>query len=225
MAKFAPSMLSADFSKLGEQVICTEDAGASYLHVDIMDGHFVPNITFGAAVMKSLTGKTKLPFDVHLMIEDPDKYAADFMTEQTAFITVHLEACRHIDRTMHYIRSLGAGAGVAINPGTPAQALSEVLGIADLVLVMSVNPGFGGQKFIPSSLDKIRELARLREEKGYSYQIEIDGGVNLDNAAEIRDAGTDILVAGSAVFGAPDIAARTREFEALVKYAGDLRHE
>ena len=217
MAKLAPSMLAADFSKLADQVKMAEQAGADYLHVDVMDGHFVPNISFGADVMKSLLGKTRLPFDVHLMIEDPDQYAASFVTDSTSFITVHLEACRHIDRTLHHIRDLGAGAGVAINPGTPVAMLSEVLGITDLVLVMSVNPGFGGQKFIPSALDKIRELDRLRKEYGYTYQIEIDGGVTTGNAAEIKAAGTDILVAGSAVFGAPDITARTKEFLGLIR--------
>lgn len=216
MAKLAPSMLAADFSRLDEQVSAIDQAGADYLHVDVMDGHFVPNISFGADVMKSLAGKTRLPFDVHLMIEDPDKYAASFVTETTRYITVHLEACRHIDRTLHYIRDLGVGAGVAINPGTPVAMLSEVLGIADLVLVMSVNPGFGGQKFIPSALGKIRELDRIRKENGYNYMIEIDGGVTTGNAAEVKAAGTDILVAGSAVFGAPDIAARTKEFLELI---------
>ncbi len=216
MAKLAPSILSADFSKLAEQVAMTERAGADLLHVDVMDGHFVPNISFGADVMKSLCGRTAMPFDVHLMIEDPDKYAASFITEATRFVTVHWEACRHIDRTLHYIKDLGAGAGVAINPGTPVQLLSEVLGIADLVLVMSVNPGFGGQAFIPSSLDKIRELAQQREEHGYTYQIEIDGGVSLDNAAIIKEAGTDILVAGSAVFKADDITQRTQAFKDLL---------
>jgi ribulose-phosphate 3-epimerase len=217
MAKLAPSMLAADFSRLADQVEAVDQAGADYLHVDVMDGHFVPNISFGADVMKSLYGKIGMPFDVHLMIEDPDKYAASFVTDRTAFITVHLEACRHIDRTLHYIHDLGVGAGVSINPGTPVQALSEVLEIADLVLVMSVNPGFGGQKFIPSSLRKIRELDRLRKENGYTYQIEIDGGVTTANASEVKEAGTDILVAGSAVFKAEDLAARTKEFLALIR--------
>lgn len=217
MAKLAPSMLAADFSRLADQVGAVDKAGADYLHVDVMDGHFVPNISFGADVMKSLYGKIGMPFDVHLMIEDPDKYAASFVTDRTAFITVHLEACRHIDRTLHYIRDLGVGAGVSINPGTPVQALSEVLEIADLVLVMSVNPGFGGQQFIPSSLRKIRELDRLRKENGYTYQIEIDGGVTTANAAEVKETGTDILVAGSAVFKAEDLAARTKEFLALIR--------
>lgn len=215
MAKLAPSLLAADFSKLEEQV--TQAATADYLHIDVMDGHFVPNISFGAGVMKSLIGKTNLPFDVHLMIDDPDKYAESFVTEQTAFITVHWEACRHIDRTLHYIRDFGVGAGVAINPGTPVSVLTEVLGLADLVLVMSVNPGFGGQKFIPSTLGKVAQLAQLRAENGYTYQIEIDGGVTLDNAEEVCEKGTDILVAGSAVFGAPDINIRTRAFQKLIK--------
>lgn len=216
MAKLAPSMLAADFSRLEEQVLAADQAGADYLHIDVMDGHFVPNISFGADVMKSLYGKIRMPFDVHLMIEDPDRYAASFMTDATRFITVHWEACRHIDRTLHYIRDLGAGAGVAINPGTPANVLSEVLPIADLVLVMSVNPGFGGQAFIPSVLQKIRDLAKLREECGYTYEIEIDGGVTPDNAQLVCEAGTDILVAGSAVFKALDIDARIRDFKMLI---------
>ena len=211
MIQLAPSILSADFSQLGQQVRCIEEGGAHLIHVDVMDGHFVPNISFGAAVMKSLTGRTGLPFDVHLMIEKPDDYLEDFITPQTEYITVHQEACVHLHRTLQHIRAAGAKAGVSINPATPLCMLDEVLEEADLILIMSVNPGFGGQKMIPSALHKIEELKRRREERGLSYRIEIDGGVNLDNIAHVAQAGTDIIVAGSAAFGAEDIAGRVRE--------------
>ena len=202
MNRLAPSILSADFSQLGQQVALIEEAGAHVIHVDVMDGHFVPNISYGATVMKSLCGKTKLPFDVHLMIENPDQYLEDFVTDQTEYITVHQEACVHLHRTIQNIKSHGVKAGVSLNPATPVSTLECVLGELDLVLVMSVNPGFGGQKFIPQTLEKIKELDALRKEHGYTYQIEIDGGVSLDNAKMIREAGCDIFVAGSAVFGA-----------------------
>ena len=217
MAKLAPSMLAADFSRLADQVEAVDQAGADYLHVDVMDGHFVPNISFGADVMKSLYGKIGMPFDVHLMIEDPDRYAASFVTDRTAFITVHLEACRHIDRTLHYIHDLGVGAGVSINPGTPVQALSEVLEIADLVLVMSVNPGFGGQKFIPYSLRKIESIANKAAKRGLDLEIEVDGGVKVNNAAEIIDAGATVLVAGTAVVCAPDPIQAVKDLKACAK--------
>lgn len=211
MKRLAPSILSADFYQLGEEVRRIEQGGAHLIHVDVMDGHFVPNISFGAAVMKSLTGRTGLPFDVHLMIEDPDRYLEEFSTPQTEYITVHQEACRHLHRTLQHIRAAGARPGVSINPATPLSALEWVLPDADLVLVMSVNPGFGGQKLIPSALEKIRQLVKLREEKGLDFQIEIDGGIKPDNIADAAAAGADILVAGSAVFGADDIEARVRE--------------
>jgi ribulose-phosphate 3-epimerase len=205
MAKLAPSILSADFSRLAEQVNEIEKAGAHLIHVDVMDGHFVPNITFGAPVMKSLLGKTDIPFDVHLMIETPDMYIADFVTENTEYITVHQEACIHLHRTIQNIRSLGVKAGVSINPATPVCMIQEVLSDVDLVLVMSVNPGFGGQKFIPSALDKIRELDAIRKQQGLDFVIEIDGGAGADNIDEILAAGTDIVVAGSSVFKKGDI--------------------
>lgn len=211
MKRLAPSILSADFYQLGEEVRRIEQGGAHLIHVDVMDGHFVPNISFGAAVMKSLTGRTGLPFDVHLMIEDPDRYLEEFITPQTEYITVHQEACRHLHRTLQHIRAAGARPGVSINPATPLSALEWVLPDADLILVMSVNPGFGGQKLIPSALEKIRQLVKLREEKGLDFQIEIDGGIKPDNIADAAAAGADILVAGSAVFGADDIEARVRE--------------
>lgn len=212
MAKLAPSILSADFSCLGEETERIRRGGADLIHVDVMDGHFVPNISFGAAVMKSLQGKTDIPFDVHLMIEDPDKYIDDFVTENTEYITVHAEACTHINRTLQHIKSKGVKAGVALNPGTPLSVLDYVLEDADMILVMSVNPGFGGQKFIPSVLRKASELVKLREERNLDFEIEIDGGANLDNLKQITDAGVSIVVAGSSVFKADDIEKRTAEF-------------
>ncbi len=216
MSILAPSILSADFSHLGEDVAEAEKGGAGLLHIDVMDGHFVPNISFGPYVMKCLLGKTSLPFDVHLMIEDPDKYAAQFATENTKYITVHQEATRHLDRSVEYIRSLGIGAGVSINPATPVWTLDNILDKVDLVLVMSVNPGFGGQKLIEGALGKIEQLAQIRKERGLSFDIEIDGGVTTDNVTRVISAGTDIAVAGSAVFGAEDICRRTEEFVRLM---------
>ena len=212
MIQLAPSILSADFSRLGEDVKKIETAGAHLIHVDVMDGHFVPNISYGATVMKSLCGKTQMPFDVHLMIENPDQYIGDFVTDQTEYITVHQEACPHINRTLQHIRSLDVKPGVAINPGTPVSALDYVLEDADLILVMSVNPGFGGQKFIPSALRKAQELKVLREKRGLNFRIEIDGGINVTNAKSVIDAGVEILVAGSSVFKSDDVPTRVKEF-------------
>ena len=211
MIQLAPSILSADFSQLAQDVSKIQEGGAHLIHVDVMDGHFVPNISYGAAVMKSLQGKTDLPFDVHLMIENPDDYLEDFMTPQTEYITVHQEACTHLHRTIQHIKAAGAKAGVSINPATPLIMLDEILGDVDLVLIMSVNPGFGGQKMIPQTLRKIEALKKRREELGLDFRIEIDGGVKLDNISEVRKAGAEIIVAGSAVFGAEDIPGRVRE--------------
>ncbi|MBR0114556.1 MAG: ribulose-phosphate 3-epimerase [Firmicutes bacterium] len=216
MAKLAPSILSADFSRLADQIALIELGGADYVHMDVMDGAFVPNITFGGPVVKSVVGKTGLPFDIHLMIEHPEQRIPDFVTPQTEFIVVHQEACTHLHRVIQQIKDLGVKAGVALNPATPVSSLEYVLSDLDLVLVMSVNPGFGGQKFIPSAMDKIRLLNRIRREKDLHFVIEIDGGVNLKNAADIKAAGCDILVAGSAVFGADDIPARVRDFQAVL---------
>lgn len=217
MKRLAPSILSADFSKLGHDVKIIEEAGAHLVHIDVMDGHFVPNITIGPLVADSLVGKTDLPFDVHLMIENPDKYIEKFVTPQTEFITVHQEACVHLHRTVQAIKALGVKAGVAINPATPPEALEYVLGDVDMVLVMSVNPGFGGQKFIPSALKKVKRLTEMRKAGGYNFEIEIDGGVGLANIKEISDAGVDIFVAGSAVFGAEDVDARVKNLIGLMK--------
>lgn len=217
MRKLAPSILSADFGKLAEDVEQIEKGGADLVHVDVMDGHFVPNISFGAPVMKCLTGKTELPFDVHLMIENPDAYLEDFVTPQTEYITVHQEACTHLNRTVQHIKSLGIKAGVSLNPATSLGVLDYILEDVDMILLMSVNPGFGGQKFIPSVLEKAKRLSEIKKEKGLDFEIEIDGGVTLDNVQEIIDAGVEIVVAGSAVFKAPDIAGRTAEFKKIVK--------
>lgn len=202
MAKVAPSILSADFSKLGADVQEICEFGADYIHVDVMDGAFVPNISFGAGVMKSLNNVATIPYDVHLMIEDPDRYIEDFVTPNTEFITVHQEACRHLDRTIQHIHSTGVKAGVALNPATPIVMVEDVLDKVDMILIMSVNPGLGGQKFIPRALDKIRRLDEIRKTNGYDFVIEVDGGVNLQNCEELKSVGTDILVAGSAVFKA-----------------------
>ena len=217
MKKLAPSILSADFSKLAEEVAKIEAGGADYIHVDVMDGHFVPNISFGAAVMKSLLGKTNLPFDVHLMIENPDDYLEDFMTDNTAFITVHQEACVHLNRTVQHIKSLGAKAGVSLNPATSLSVLDYIIEDVDMILIMSVNPGFGGQKFIPSAMEKIRELSEVRKAEGLDFEIEVDGGANLDNVQELASAGTDIIVAGSAVFKTPDITETTKQFISKIR--------
>ena len=216
MSRLAPSILSADFSKLGEEISTIEKAGADIIHVDVMDGHFVPNISYGAVVMKSLLGKTKMPFDVHLMIENVDRYIDDFVTENTEYITVHQEVCMHLHRTRDHIKSKGIKAGVSINPATPISSLENILEYVDLVLVMSVNPGFGGQKFIESSLEKIRKLKRIREENRYNFVIEVDGGVNLGNGRKLVKAGADILVAGSSVFAADDVVKRVEKFKEML---------
>lgn len=217
MNRLAPSLLSADFSKLEEQVALIEKAGAQVIHVDVMDGHFVPNISFGATVMKSLLGKTQLPFDVHLMIENPDQYLEDFATENTEYITVHAEACTHLHRTIQHIKSLGIKVGVSLNPATPVSVLEAIFEELDLVLVMSVNPGFGGQKFIPAALDKIKALKELKAQRNPKLVIEIDGGITLENIKSVTDAGVELVVAGSSVFCAPDIEKRVKEFLDLIK--------
>ncbi|MGA2644944.1 MAG: ribulose-phosphate 3-epimerase [Candidatus Sulfotelmatobacter sp.] len=204
MIELAPSILSADFARLGEQVRAACDGGAGVVHVDIMDGHFVPNLTIGPPVVKSLRQVTKLPLDCHLMIENPDDFIPAFADAGADWISVHQEACRHLNRTLHLIKSHDCRAGVVINPATPVDTLAEVLDIVDYVLVMSVNPGFGGQKFIPAALHKIRGLAELRSQRGRNYRIEVDGGVALDTVADVVRAGAEILVAGNAVFGNGD---------------------
>ncbi|KIH77524.1 ribulose-5-phosphate 3-epimerase [Geoalkalibacter ferrihydriticus] len=207
MIKIAPSILSADFARLGEEVWAIEAAGADYVHVDVMDGHFVPNLTIGPPVVAALRKVTKLPLDVHLMINNPDAYIPDFAQAGADIITVHQEASTHLHRSVQLIRSLGKKAGVSINPATPVGTLEIVLDDLDLVLVMSVNPGFGGQSFIPSALGKITTLRREITRRGLQVELEVDGGVKPDNIAEIAAAGADVFVAGSAVFGSGDYAA------------------
>ena len=204
LIELAPSILSADFAHLGDQVRVATEGGATLIHVDVMDGHFVPNLTIGPPVVKSLRRFTELPLDCHLMIENPDQYIPDFANAGADWISVHQEASRHLDRTLHLIKSHDCLAGVVINPATPVETLSEVLGIVDYVLVMSVNPGFGGQSFIPNAGHKIRRLVELRSRHGHNYRIEVDGGIGLDTVAEVVRAGAEILVAGNAVFGHGD---------------------
>lgn len=205
MIKLAPSILSADFSQLAESVKAVENARCEYLHIDVMDGHFVPNITFGAVVFEKLRKKSNMTFDCHLMIEQPDLYLEDFVKAGADIITVHQEACVHLNRTIHHIKELGCKAGVAINPATSPQALEYVLQDVDMVLIMSVNPGFGGQKFIPQSLDKIKKLKQMIDAKNYNVDIQVDGGVSVDNIHDIVTAGANIVVAGSAIFGKDNI--------------------
>ena len=200
MKCLSPSILSADFTKLGEQVALLEEAGAQYVHIDVMDGAFVPSISFGMPVIKSLRGRSERIFDVHLMIEEPIRYIDEFVECGADLITVHAEACKHLDRTIDAIREKGIIAGVALNPATPLSAIEYVLPKVDMVLVMAVNPGFGGQKLIPYTIDKIRDLKQMIDKKNLKTDIEVDGGVTLENVEQLMDAGANIIVAGSAVF-------------------------
>src|SRR5881409_528252 len=202
--EIAPSILSADFARLAEEIASVKDGGAGILHVDVMDGHFVPNITIGLPVVKSIVGATRLPIDAHLMISEPGRYASQFVGAGAKMVSVHVEADAHLHRTLASIKAAGAQAGVVLNPATPIESLGEALQFADYVLVMSVNPGFGGQKFIPTSVDKVRRLRRMIEERKLDTRIEIDGGIDLENIASVIAAGAEIIVAGSAIFGAAD---------------------
>ncbi|MCE6991676.1 ribulose-phosphate 3-epimerase [Dyadobacter sp. CY323] len=204
MAEIAPSILAADFANLQRDIEMINSSSADYIHVDIMDGMFVPNISFGIPVCQAISKHARKPLDVHLMIEQPDRYLLDFKKAGASGLTVHYEACPHLHRTIQHIKEVGATAGVALNPHTPVEVLSEVLGDLDLVLIMSVNPGFGGQKFIENTYKKIAQLSSLREKSGYTFKIEVDGGVNLDNAPLLVREGVDILVAGSFVFSSTE---------------------
>ena len=208
--RIAPSVLSADFSALGAAVQAVERGGADLIHVDVMDGHFVPNITMGPPVVKAIKRVAKVPLDVHLMITDPDRYAEAFVQAGASMLSVHVEVLPHLNRSISYIKSLGAKAGVVLNPSTPVVALEEVAGDVDFVLVMSVNPGFGGQTFIPRSEHKVRAVRALLDRAGNTAPVEIDGGIDLANVARVVEAGAEILVAGSAIFNTPDPAAATR---------------
>ena len=211
-AMISPSILAADFARLGADVADVQSRGIEYLHIDVMDGAFVPNISFGPDVMKSLNGIASVPYDVHLMIEDPDRYIEKFVTDNTEFITVHYEACSDLSHTLEHIHSLGIKAGVSIKPGTAPEVLDPWLGDIDLILVMSVEPGFGGQKFMENSVPKISYYSSKKAENGYGYIIEVDGGIGPANAHIVRDAGVELIVAGSAVFKAAD---RTEAIKAI----------
>ncbi|MEC1520900.1 ribulose-phosphate 3-epimerase [Neobacillus niacini] len=206
MLKIAPSILSADFAKLGDEIMAVEKAGADYIHVDVMDGHFVPNITIGPLIVEAIRPVTKLPLDVHLMIENPDQYIENFAKAGADYITVHVEACRHLHRTIHHIKSFGIKAGVVLNPATPVETIQHILNDIDMVLLMSVNPGFGGQKFIPEVLPKIKKVKEMADSIGKEIEIEIDGGVNPETAKLCVEAGATVLVAGSAIYDQEDYA-------------------
>jgi ribulose-phosphate 3-epimerase len=217
--EIAPSILASNFAKLGEEIRTVEEAGADVIHVDVMDGHFVPNISIGIPVVASLRKATRLPLDVHLMIEQPETYIAEFVRAGADRVLVHQEATVHLDRALAMIREHGAQAGAAINPATPVAMLSEVLDKLDTVLVMSVNPGFGGQKFIPGAIEKIRQLNQWRARYNASFRIEVDGGVDPENLAELAQAGANTFVAGTSIFHQPDPAAATRQMRKLATEA------
>lgn len=219
MIELAPSILSADFTRLGEQLATVEQAGANLIHVDVMDGHFVPNLTVGPFIVEWVRKATELPIDAHLMIEDPDKYIGAFAKAGAQMISVHPEATYHLHRTLNYIRQAGCQPGVVLNPATPLSAIEEILAEVDYVLLMSVNPGFGGQQFIPASLNKLRRLRALILERGLGVRIEIDGGIGPENAAAVVAAGAEILVVGSAIFGQDDPAAAVQGLRAAAEMA------
>ena len=216
MKLIAPSILSADFTRLGEDIRAVEDAGADWIHIDVMDGHFVPNITMGPLVVEAVRRSTRLPLDVHLMIENADRYIPDFVKAGADLVAVQAEACVHLNRSVQLIRECGARPGVVLNPATPLESLTWVLEDVDFIMLMSVNPGFGGQKFIPNTLARIRQLREMLNDRGLAPLIEIDGGVNATTIADIAAAGADVFVAGSAVFGSPDYRATIAEFRRLI---------
>lgn len=217
MFKIAPSILSADFAQLGDDIADVETNGADWIHVDVMDGHFVPNITIGPLIVEAVRPRTALPLDVHLMIDNPDQYIKAFANSGADWITVHQEASRHLHRTVHAIKDLGVRAGVALNPATPLSTIEHVLDDLDMVLLMTVNPGFGGQSFIPGVLEKIRTLRQIVEKKGLTLHIEVDGGINAETASDVVTHGADVLVAGSYIFGAEDRGARIKTLRQAVK--------
>jgi ribulose-phosphate 3-epimerase len=223
MIEIIPSILSADFARLAEQIALVQQGGASMLHLDVMDGHFVPNLTIGPPVVESIRKATKLHLDCHLMIEDPDKYAPEFAKAGANSISVHYEAARHLDGTLRTIQDLGVKAGVVLNPATPVAVLEDVIEVADYVLVMSVNPGFGGQHLIPYTLDKVRSIDRMRRERKLALTIEIDGGVNRDNLGDVVRAGCDWIVTGSFIFHSPDPTATVREMGEIAANAFAVR--
>jgi ribulose-phosphate 3-epimerase len=223
MVEVLPSILAADFARLGEQIASLEAAGCSMVHLDVMDGHFVPNLTIGPPVVQSLRKITKMTFDVHLMIEDPDRYAPVFIQAGANQVLVHQETCPHLDRTLRMIQSEGALAGVVINPSTPVFMLDDVLEVLDYVLVMSVNPGFGGQRFIPRALEKVRQLTRRKAERGLQFPIEIDGGITQENVADAVTSGVEWLVAGSSIFHTVNPADAFRKMRLAAREAASVR--
>ncbi len=222
MAYLAPSILSADITRLAEQIKTVEQNGADFIHVDVMDGYFVPNLTFGPIMVKAVKQITSLPVDAHLMVNDPMKFIDWFAEAGASYITIHQEACVHLDRAVNHIKNLGCKAGVSINPATPLETIRHLLHRVDLVLIMSVNPGFGGQKFIPYTLDKISHLYQMRQEAEATFLIEVDGGINSTTATQVLRAGADVLVAGNAIFNADSIAQACAELKALTKNTGLL---
>jgi len=216
MKYIAPSILSADFAKLGDEIRSVEEAGADWIHVDVMDGHFVPNITIGPLVVEAASSVTTLPLDVHLMIENPDRYISDFAKAGADLISVQVEACVHLDRTIQVIKEFDLRAGVVLNPSTPLSSIEWIIEQVDLVTIMSVNPGFGGQDFIPNSLDKIRALRRMIQDRSLAILVEIDGGVNEKTIKNVSDAGVDVFVAGSAIFKSPDYKKTITKFRELI---------
>ena len=225
MGKIAPSILSADFGNLNKEIKAVESAGADYIHVDVMDGHFVPNITIGPFIVSAAKKATDLPLDVHLMISDPDKYIDDFISAGSDIIVVHEEAAIHLHRTISYIKESGKKAGVALNPSTPLISIEPILEYVDMVVIMSVNPGFGGQKFIDSSLDKIKDLRGIIENNGYDIEIEVDGGVNTGTIEKVARAGADVFVAGSGIYGTDDYGKTIKAMRELIKKGKDSSSE
>jgi ribulose-phosphate 3-epimerase len=219
MVQIAPSILAADFANLGRDIEAVERGGADLIHIDVMDGHYVPNITIGPAVVRAIKRIATRPLDVHLMIEDPDRYIDEFVAAGAAMLSVHVEVVRHLHRTIAYIKSRGAKAGAVLNPATPVSALEEIASELDFVLLMSVNPGFSGQAFIPESVEKLRRVRAVLDAGGSAAQIEIDGGIDITNAGEVVAAGASILVAGQAIFGGPDPEAATRTLRAAINAA------
>jgi ribulose-phosphate 3-epimerase len=218
--RLAPSILSANFAALGEDIRKVEDAGAHIIHVDVMDGHFVPNITIGPVVVRSIKKVTKLPLDVHLMITDPDKYIPAFVEAGASMLTVHAEATVNLDRTLNFIRSQNVLVGVSINPATPLSVVEHALGLADMLLIMSVNPGFGGQRFIPYTVEKIRRARQIIDERNYRCLIEVDGGIDSETIPAVVKAGAEVLVAGSAIFGTPDPGRKVKELLEIAASVG-----